>query len=79
MGLIWGFSLGGEFAVLQASMLDGLSLDAGTLGEDGRAAAEVDVDGCQVVEALVVAAMISAFSEAGYLMPRRPQPRSCFF
>src|SRR5438094_8288191 len=23
--------------------------------------------------------MISSFSEAGYLMPRRPQPRSCFF
>src|SRR3712207_6097910 len=23
--------------------------------------------------------MISSFSEAGYLMPRPPQPRSCFF
>jgi hypothetical protein len=23
--------------------------------------------------------MISAFSDAGYLIPRRPHPRSCFF
>jgi hypothetical protein len=23
--------------------------------------------------------MISSFSEAGYLIPRRPHPRSCFF
>ena len=63
MGLIWDLSLGDEFAVLQASMLDGLSLDVGTLGEDGLVAAEVDVGGCQIVHALVVATMIVVLDE----------------
>ena len=44
-----GSSLGSEFAVQQASVLDGVPFDASTFGEDGGAADEVDVGGCQVV------------------------------
>ena len=52
-------SLGCEFAAKQASILDGLSFDAVTFGEDGGAAAEVDAGGCQVVDALMVAAIVA--------------------
>ncbi len=51
-------SLSGEFAVKQASMLDGLPFDASAFGEDGGAAAEVDIGGCEVVEAFTVSAMV---------------------
>ena len=37
--------LGGELAVLQAPMFDGLSFDLGALCEDGGTADEVDVGG----------------------------------
>jgi hypothetical protein len=33
-GLVWGWVLGGELAVLQAAMLGGLFLDGGALGVD---------------------------------------------
>jgi alkylation response protein AidB-like acyl-CoA dehydrogenase len=50
--------LGGEFAVLQAPMLDGLSLDPFTLFDDGRCPAEVGVGGRHIVQALVVALVV---------------------
>ena len=52
VGLIWGLMLGGELAVLQAPMFDGLSFDPGALVEDGEAAAEVDVGRGQVVRGI---------------------------
>ena len=55
--------LGGELAVLQAPMLDGLSFDPGALCEDGGTAAEVDFGGGQVVEALVVLAVVVVVDE----------------
>ena len=44
--------------MLQAPMFDGLSFDPGALHGDGGTAAEVDVGGGQVVEALVIAALV---------------------
>jgi hypothetical protein len=35
VGLVWGSVLGGEFAVLQAPMFDGLSLDPFSSFDDG--------------------------------------------
>jgi hypothetical protein len=49
--------------VLQAPVFDGLSFDPGALCEDSRSTAEVDVGGCQVVEALVVPAVIVVVDE----------------
>jgi hypothetical protein len=49
--------LGGEFAVLQAPMFDGLSLDPFTLFNDCLCPAEVGIGGRHVVEALVIAAV----------------------
>ena len=48
--------LGGELAVLQAPMFDGLSLDPFTLLDDRRSPAEVGVGGRHIVQASVVAA-----------------------
>jgi hypothetical protein len=44
-------------------MLDGVSLDAGALGEDLMAATKVDIDGREIVDALVVAAMVVVLDE----------------
>ena len=55
--------LGGELAVLQAPMFDGLSLDPFALFDDGLGPAEVGVRGCHVIEALVVAAMVVVLDE----------------
>ena len=55
--------LGGELAVLQAPMFDGLSFDLGALGEDGGTVSEVDIGRGQVVEALVVPAVIIVADE----------------
>ena len=46
--------LGGELAVLQAPIFDGLSLDPFALFEDGLGPAEVGVGGRRIIEALVV-------------------------
>ena len=43
--------------MLQATVLDGQSLDPFTFVEDGLAAAEVDVGWSEIVEAFVVAAV----------------------
>ena len=48
--------LGGELAVLQAPMFDGLSLDPFALFDDGWSPAEVGIGGRHVVQASVVAA-----------------------
>ncbi len=55
--------LGGELAVLQASMFDGLSLDPFALADDGLGPAEVGVSRRHVVEALVVAAVVVVLDE----------------
>ena len=48
-----------------ASLLDGASLDLVALFEDASASSEVDVSGRQVVQALVIAAVIVVVYEAG--------------
>ena len=55
--------LGGELAVLQAAMFDGLSLDPLALFDDGIGPAEVGVGRGDVVEALVVAAVVVVLDE----------------
>jgi len=55
--------LGGELAVLQAPMLDGLSLDPFTLLDDALRPVEVGVGGRHVSQALVVALVIVVLDE----------------
>ena len=55
--------LGGKLAVLQAPMLDGLSLDPFALFEDGGCSAEVGVGRGHVVQALVVALVVVVLDE----------------
>jgi hypothetical protein len=55
--------LGGEFAVLQAPMFDGLPFDPFALLDDGLGPAEVGVGGRHVVQALVVAPVIVVLDE----------------
>ena len=50
--------LSGLLTMQQASVGDGLSFDPFPFDEDGLAAPEVDVGGCEVAEALVVAQVI---------------------
>ena len=53
--------------MLQASQFDSPSLDPFSLQQDGLAAAEVDVGGREIVEALMIAAMVVALDEGGDL------------
>ncbi len=55
--------LGGELAVLQAPMFDGLSLDPFALFDVGLRPAEVGIGGCHIVQALVVALVIVMLDE----------------
>ena len=55
--------LSGELAVLQAPILDGLSLDPFTLFDDGGCPAEVGVGGRHVVQALVVTLVVVVLDE----------------
>ena len=55
--------LGGELAVLQASMFDGLAFDRFSLFEDGLCPAEVGVGGRHIIEALVVALVVIVLDE----------------
>ncbi len=55
--------LGGDLAVLQAPMFDGLSLDPFTLFDDGWCPAEVGVGGRHIVQALVVALVVVVLDE----------------
>ena len=51
----------------QAAVSDGQFLDRPPGVEDGLAAAEVDVSGGQVAEALVIPGMVVVFDESGHL------------
>ena len=55
--------LSGELAVLQAPMLDGLSLDPFALFYDGGSPAEVGVGGRHVVQALMVTLVVVVLDE----------------
>ena len=55
--------LGGEFAVLQAPIFDGLSFDPSALLDDGLCPAEVGIGRRNVVQALVIALMVVVFDE----------------
>ena len=55
--------LGGELAVVQAPMFDGLSLDPFSLFDDGLGPAEVGVSGRHVVQALMVTLVIVVLDE----------------
>lgn len=49
--------------MLQASPVDGVALDPFAFGEDGLPAAEVDIGGRQVAEALMVAGIVVMLDE----------------
>ncbi len=49
--------------MLQASLLDRLVLDPFAFGEDGLPAAEVDVGGREIIDALVIAGMVVMLDE----------------
>lgn len=55
--------LGGELAVLQAPMFDGLPLDPFTLFDDGFGPAEVGLGRRHIVQALVAAPMVAVCDE----------------
>jgi len=55
--------LGGQLAVLQAPIFDGLSFDPFALFDDGRRPAEVGIGGCHVGQALVVALVVVVLDE----------------
>ena len=63
-GSVCGLRLGGFALVLQSSLLDGVSFDPFSFQQDGLAASEVDVGRRQVLQALVVAAVIVVIDEA---------------
>src|SRR3954466_8545134 len=53
----------GLLLMQQAALLDGLSLDAPAFLQDGLTAAEVDIGGCEIAEALVSAPMVVVIDE----------------
>ena len=55
--------LSGRIAVLQAPFVDAVLLDPFSLLQDGLSASEIDVSGCQVLQALVVTPVIEAGDE----------------
>lgn len=55
--------LGGELAVLQAPMFNGLSLDPFALLDDGWCPAEVGIGGRHIVQALVVTLVVAVLDE----------------
>ena len=57
-GHVWGLTLGGELAVLQAPKLDSLLLDLFALFDDGWGPAEVGVGGRHIIQPLVVTLVI---------------------
>ena len=58
--------------MLQAPMLDGLSLDPFALFDDGWGSAEVGIGGRDVVQALVVALVVVLLDERLDLASRSP-------
>jgi hypothetical protein len=61
--VVWVLSLDGELAVLQAPMLDGLSLDPFALLDDGRRPTEIGACRRHIVQALVVALVVVVLDE----------------
>ena len=55
--------LGGSFEVEQASLSDCLLLDALALEQDGLCSTEVDIGGCEIVQALVVPMLVVMLDE----------------
>ena len=53
--------------MLQAPVLDGLSFDPFPFQQDGLAASEVDIDGREVIQALVVAPVVVVLDEGAEL------------
>ena len=51
----------------QAAVLDGLYFDLLPFCQDCRAAAKVDVGGCQIAEAFVISAMVVMLDDANDL------------
>lgn len=62
-GFVWGWVLGGELAVLQAPMFDGVSLDPFTLFDDGWGPAEAGVGGRHVGQRFVIALVVVVLDE----------------
>ena len=58
-----GFDLSGFGLVVQAAFSDGVSFDPFAFEQDGLCASEVDVGGSEIVEALMVTAMIVMLDE----------------
>ena len=58
------FDLSGFGLVVQAAVSDGVSFDPFAFEQDGLAASEVDVGGREIVEALVVSAMVVMLDES---------------
>ena len=54
---------GGLQPVLQAAISNGLSLDPFSIGQDGWAASEVNVGRGEIVDALVIAAVVVVVNE----------------
>ena len=59
--------LGGDFAVLQAPVFEGLSFDAPTFFEDLPASSKVDIRRGQVLQTLVISMVIIMLNEVAYL------------
>src|SRR6478735_5954771 len=59
--------LGGLFEVEQASLSDCLLLDALALEQNGLCSTEVDIGGCEIVQALVVAVLVIMLHEGSDL------------
>ena len=53
--------------MLQAPLVDGVAFDPFSFLQNGLATSEVDVGGCQVLQALVVSAMIVVVNESADL------------
>ena len=54
--------------MLQATVCDGGPLDAVSFGEDRLGSSKIDVSGCEVVDALVIADVIVVLDEGGDLL-----------
>ena len=65
--------LGGEFAMMQAPLVDGVSFDPFPLEQNGLAAPEVNVGRCEIAQAFVVALMIVVGEGIGAKAVKQPR------
>ncbi len=61
----------------QAALVDGPGLDFLSLSEDGFGPAEVDVDGCEIAQALIIAVVIILLDEG--CPSKSPPPSASLF